>query len=129
MWNSNQSRLLSSRWLILAGILTLATALRLMGLSAESLWVDEACSLQAARAPKFATLWSTLQETESSPPLFFVLLHAWRLGGETLFYLRCLSVLFGLAGVAAMWALAHALYGKREALFGSLLLAVSQYHV
>lgn len=111
----------------LAGILLLAYALRLAGLTSESLWIDEGYSL----ALSGHSLGDVVRGTaaDQHPPLYYLALWVWLGLGRTIFSLRYLSVLIGTLGVAAgAWA-GRALLGKRVGLLTGLLLACSPMHI
>ncbi|HEY8885082.1 MAG TPA: glycosyltransferase family 39 protein, partial [Chloroflexota bacterium] len=109
----------------------LAFALRLVELRVASLWYDEGLAVWAARQPLLAMARWTAGDVH--PPLYFALLHVWRLGtGDSEFAVRYLSVLFGTLGVVALWKLGRVLV-PREASWVAVgaagLLAVSRFDV
>jgi mannosyltransferase len=81
----------------LALVLLLAAALRLLGLSTQSLWSDEGVTLLQAGAPSFSEVLARVS-ADTHPPLYFLMLHAWiaRMGSSEA-ALRLPSVLAGLA--------------------------------
>ena len=101
-------------WIIFTAILGLATALYCYQLGYESLWFDEAYSIESAQGP-----------LNFNRPLYFLLLRLWmRIGiGEA--WLRSLSVLFGLASVALIYGLGCRLAGKTTGRIAALLLTLS----
>ena len=115
------------RRLPLLVILLLAFALRVYQLADLSLWLDEGNSIYAARLSPPELL--EYIASRSHPPLYFTLLHGWIRLGSSEFMLRFLSVMWGLVGVAALYALGRRLCGERAALIAALLLAVSPIHV
>jgi mannosyltransferase len=112
-------------WAALA-ILALAAALRLHGLDAESIDLDESSSLYyAARG-----LRRLFFADPGNPPLYYVLLKGWiALFGTGEVALRMPSVLFGTATVAALYALVRELYDRAAARIAALLLALSTAHI
>ncbi len=114
------------QWPIVA-ILALAFALRVYRLTHLSLWLDEGYSAFAAGLP-----WPDLLQfvvSRAHPPLYFLLLHGWAWLGQADFILRFLSVLWGLVGVAGLYALGRRLLSQKIGLLAALLLAVSPMHV
>ncbi|MBN1135990.1 MAG: glycosyltransferase family 39 protein [Anaerolineae bacterium] len=111
----------------IVAILVLAFALRVYRLAHLSFWLDEGYSAFAAGLP----LPDLLQfvASRAHPPLYFLLLHGWAWLGQADFVLRFLSVLWGVVGVAALYALGRRLLGRRIGLLAALLLAVSPMHV
>ena len=113
---------------MLAAILLVAFALRIWLLGDQNLWWDEGLAIWAVRqSPLRMTLWTA---SDVHPPLYFWLLQLFvRLGGESEFAARFLSLVCGTLTVAALYALGKALLGRRIALWGALLLAVARFHV
>jgi uncharacterized membrane protein len=112
----------------LGAILIAAAAIRI-ATAGYSLWFDELASLVFAHQPQ-ARLWSDWMIRESNPPLYYSLLRVW-IGafGESDRVVRLLSILIGLGGIVAGWALARRLGGAAAGLIAAALLAVSASHV
>lgn len=78
------------------GMLLVGSILRVVGLDAESLWLDEGFTLHCATAPD---VWEALSQ-EGNPPLFFVCLRGWiELFGLQPAALRSLSVVASIAAL------------------------------
>ncbi|MEJ2749255.1 MAG: glycosyltransferase family 39 protein, partial [Anaerolineae bacterium] len=78
--------------------------LRVYRLGDKSVWWDEGLAAWTARSSLAATANWTAHDVH--PPLYFWLLHFWRLAsGDSEFGLRLLSVLLGLLTVAAAYLL------------------------
>lgn len=107
-----------------AGILLLALALRVWDLGARSLWFDEASEYWVATAP-FAEILHAVSVGSGDPPLFSFLLHFWMKLGTGEAWLRALSVLASLAGVAGMMVLGRRLGNISTAVAAGLLAAVN----
>jgi len=105
-----------------------AFAVRIWLLGAQNVWWDEGLAIWAVRqSPLQMTLWTA---SDVHPPLYFWLLQAFvRLGGESEFSARFLSLFCGVLTVAAVYALGKALVGQRIALLGTVLLTVARFHV
>jgi uncharacterized membrane protein len=112
----------------LGAILIAAAAIR-VATAGYSLWFDELASLVFAHQPQ-ARLWSDWMIRESNPPLYYSLLRVW-IGafGESDRIVRLLSILIGLGGIVAGWALARRLGGAAAGLIAAALLALSASHV
>jgi uncharacterized membrane protein len=109
--------------LVLAVVLAAATGLRLHHLGTESLWLDEAFSVQIAKTDAHRIVVATTDDVH--PPLYYLLLEAWlRVAGTSDASARLLSVLFSLGVIVAGWAMARRLAGPRVALFAAATLAV-----
>ncbi len=77
----------------------------------QDLWWDEGLAVWAVRQPLAqTTLWTA---GDVHPPLYFWLLWGWvRLGGDTPFAMRYLTVALGMLTVAVSYALAQRLGGQ-----------------
>lgn len=113
---------------VLVAVLGAGTALRLHRLPAESLWLDEACSVMIAQQPLPDLVGETAADVH--PPLYYVALHYWMPdAGRSEAAVRGLSVLFGIAGIAAAALLTRRLFGPGTALLAAALLAASPFHL
>jgi mannosyltransferase len=114
------------------GLLTLiaglAAVLRFHSLAAKSFWFDEGVSVAIARLDwyNFARI---LWRREANMSLYYLLLHYWLHFGGSEFFVRALSVLFGIASVPAIYLLGRRLFDSRVGLTAAALLAVNAYHV
>ncbi|MGQ0537995.1 MAG: glycosyltransferase family 39 protein [Gemmatimonadaceae bacterium] len=115
-------------WAALALIFGAAVLARGIGLNG-GLWIDEIYSLMRSfRAPLGTIL--TDYWGDNHHPLYAVLAHASRaLFGEWPWSLRLPALLFGVATIPALYALARRVVARREALLACGLLAVSYHHV
>lgn len=104
-------------------ILALALAVRMWDIRARALWFDEANEYWVATAP-FSELVASARSGTGDPPLYSFLLHVWMQLGSTEVWLRLLSTLASVSGVAAVMVLANMLAGPLAALGAGLLLAV-----
>lgn len=115
-------------WIALGALVLVAAVARSIALN-SGLWLDEIYSLiRSFRAPMGTILtefWG-----DNHHPFYAVLAHISRaLFGEHPWSVRLPAVLFGIATVPALYALARRLVTQREALLASALLAVSYHHV
>ena len=112
----------------LLAILLVAAAIRIVTAD-YPLWFDELASLVFAGEP-LHRLWSGWMVRETNPPLYYSLLRGWiALFGDADRTLRLLSILIGLTGIAAAWAIARRIGGATAGLVAAALLAVSAAHV
>lgn len=115
--------------LLVAALVLVALVLRLPTAGEQSFWLDEVYTGRIVDG-SLGHAWSTIQETENTPPLFYLLDWAWgRLFGTSELALRSLSAVAGaLAVVPVVW-LARLVGGRRlpfgVALAAGLLLAVN----
>jgi mannosyltransferase len=121
----NQTRLVL---LGLALVVCLGAVLRIVKLSSESLWLDEAFSIFTSHE----SLPVIVQETSKDvhPPLYYFALHYWlQVFGDSEFAVRFLSVLFGLAAILVIYKLASILFDRTTGLFAAILLAWSHFNI
>jgi len=120
--------LISRESVALAALCLLALGLRWLGITNESLWLDEATSLSLARLPLVELVTHLLKE-DVHPPLYFAMLHFWIAGGDGVAYLRLLSVLTGVLTLPAVYLLGRQLFDARVGLIAAALLAISPLHI
>ncbi len=114
--------------LALAIILAIAAAARYWEALRTPLWFDEIFTLEVAREGPRRMMQALAADMH--PPLHYALEHLWiRIGGEGQLWLKSLSILTGLATVAALYGFAGALFGRGVGLAAALLLALHRYHV
>jgi mannosyltransferase len=114
----------TSAWL-LGAIVVLGAALRFSTLGEQSFWSDEATTWGIV-AHGLGHLWTTVPKTESTPPLYYLLLWFWsRAFGIREVGLRSLSALFGTLTIPVMWAIGRRLVSERVGLVAALLTAVN----
>jgi mannosyltransferase len=108
-------------------ILLLAASLRFVGISRESIWLDEGVSIWASRMsiPNMIS-WTA---SDIHPPFYYLALKFWTLFGQSEFAFRSFSALFGVLTVLAVYFVCLDLFGKGVGLVASLLMAVSPVNV
>lgn len=111
----------------LLGLLALAAALASWRLGEPSLNVDEAFSLLLARQDLGRLL--TWLSYDNHPPLFYLLLKVWTLGGNSEAWLRTLPVLAHLGCVALVVWWAWTDEGRDAALYAGALAACSSWAI
>lgn len=113
-----------SDWRWVLGIMAVAAALRLHGLTAANFWLDEANSWLVSSGS-----WSNLMsELRGSPvgPLYFILLKLWIVPfGDSAFSLRAFSLVPSIAVVAVVYELGVKLLSRPAALLACALIALS----
>ncbi|MFN8451046.1 MAG: glycosyltransferase family 39 protein [Anaerolineae bacterium] len=104
-------------------ILLLATAVRLWGIQAQSIWFDEGWSAYAAAQPTPIDAW---RADATNPPLYYVLINLAARGfGTSELALRYLSLLLGVLAIPLVYQLARRLAGERAGVYAALLAAAS----
>ena len=113
-----------ARWL-LGAIIILGAAIRFSTLDQQSFWLDEATTWGLV-SHGLGHVLSTVPKSESTPPLYYVLLWLWsRLFGTGEVGLRSLSALCGTLTIPVMWAVGRRLASERIGLVAALVTAVN----
>ena len=120
---------LPERWFLggAAAITLVAFLLRVYGIGAQELWLDEAASFHKATSPTWL-LNAAFQE--NTPPLYYLMLRAWlRLAGDSEAAVRFPSALFGTLFVpVAIW-IGREMFNRQVGLWSGLFAAVNPIHV
>ena len=114
--------------LLLLLVIALGSLLRVYGLGAESIWLDEAHSLEVSSQ----NLASVVREAAAGhhSPLYFVILHFWMsLFGNSEVAVRSLSAILGITSIALTYQVGNALFNKKVGLISSFLSAISLFHI
>ena len=105
-------------------LLALALVLRLAGLVHESVWIDEAFTVNLARLPAAAI--PSFEMNDVHPPLYALLMRGWiGLFGSSEISIRLPSVVFGALTVLLLHRLSARLLGRTVGLLAALLGATS----
>lgn len=112
---------------IAIGVLGVALVVRLVGLGAESAWIDEGYSLSLAKYSFADIIRGTV--SDQHPPLYYLLLHVWLAFGTNITMARLLSVFLGVINVYQLQILGRKFGGQWLGLVASLLLAINPMHV
>ncbi len=115
-------------WVVLLLILSLGIALRLHKIEADSVWLDEALTFFVSTL-NLPEMLQALHTAQSVPPLHFIFMHFSLQLGQSEFFLRFPSVIFGVLCIPVVYRLGKAFFGKREGLIGAFLLSISWFHV
>src|SRR6185436_2934006 len=82
-------------WLVIIFITLFGGWLRVLLLANKGMWLDESFSVWVANH-SVADMLQWIVRIDQHPPLYYLLLHYWiALNGDTPYYARLLSVLFG----------------------------------
>src|SRR5258707_15319835 len=90
--------------------------------------LDEGCSIAIYRL-EWYNFFRILWRRESNMSFYYLLLRAWLHLGHSEFFVRSLSVVFGVAAVPALYLLGRRLFNSRIALSSAAFLCVNSYHV
>lgn len=117
-----------SKHLILP-ILIAAFVLRLVNLD-QSLWLDEATSILAARNLNVFEIINKFSPGDFHPPLYYLFLKIWlAIFGSSAPAARMLSVILGTATVYTSFLLGSRLFSKSAGLLAALFLATAPLHI
>lgn len=108
-----------------AALTVLGAAVRFSTLDVQSFWVDEAATIHLLHR-SFGGMLSAIPDSESTPPLYYVLAWLWtKLFGTGEVGLRSLSALAGTATVPVAYLAARRLVTERAGLVTAALVAVN----
>jgi len=109
--------------IIVAGLI-----LRLVDLDGESLWVDEGHAIHLASLEPDQLIKESSKDNH--PPLYSIILHYWKkVTPNTTYYLRLLSVIFGVLSIFLIYKIGKELFNTNTGLISALLLALSVFHI
>ena len=110
-------------------ITLVGAALRLLLLGTKGMWLDETFSVWMAHHSVPELLQWTVN-LDQHPPLYYLLLHYWiATFGDTAYYVRLLSALFGAAAIPVIYLIGKRLSGAVVGLAAALLLAFSLFNI
>ncbi len=110
------------------GIMALGVALRLHHLGSWGLGMDEAYSANVA-THGLRDLVNFIVVDDFHPPLYYALLHFWRMISTNEVWLRVPSVVFGALTIWVIYALGARLVDHRVGLVSAGILAISPLHI
>ena len=96
-------------YLEIAAVVLLGASLRVFDLGGPSLWLDEVIMVVQARDLDLKTLWLT--QPDIHPPLYFTIQKLFMLVGDSEFYIRLSSVVFGVLSIWILYALGRLMDG------------------
>jgi len=115
--------------LLLLLIIFLGSFLRIYDLGTESIWHDEAASIDGCKQD-LASVVQSSGRLHNQPPLYFILLHYWMLlFGTSEVAVRSLSAIFGILSILLIYKIGHQLFSKKVGLISCFLLAISSYNI
>ena len=111
----------------MGGTLIAAAFLRCLFMDTRGIIYDDAFSFFLSKQSIENIIKGTAADT--MPPLYYFLLHFWMWGGESLWYLRLLSILFSISGLLLLYLIIQTLFDERSAIIASVLAAVSPLQI
>jgi mannosyltransferase len=115
-------------WLVI--IITLVGGwLRVFKLDSQGLWLDETFSLWVANH-SVVDMLHRIVKIDPHPPLYYLLLHYWiALNGDTPYYARLLSALFGTATIPVIYLIGKRMSGVVMGFAASVIFAFSLFNI
>ena len=115
-------------WLVIL-ITVIGGLLRVILLGSRGMWLDETFSVWLANHSVADMLQWTVR-LDQHPPLYYLLLHYWiALNGDTPYYARLLSVLFGAGTIPIIYLIGKRLSGAVVGLAAAVFLALSPFNI
>jgi mannosyltransferase len=112
---------------ITGALVVIAAVIRIVVLTNQSYWMDEALTAYEARLP-FGAMINTVVHVETTPPLYFVLIWAWaHLFGTGEAALRSVSMLAGVALVPVAYLSARDLVNARAGVVAAALVSFNPF--
>ena len=115
-------------WISVALITCIGAFLQLHAIAAKSLWLDEGSSITMARLDWF-NLLRILWRREMNMVLYYLLLRGWLHLGDSVTWIRGLSVVFATAAIPAIFLLGRKMVGTGFGLVSALLLSINAFQV
>ncbi|UUX91328.1 glycosyltransferase family 39 protein [Methanoplanus endosymbiosus] len=113
---------------ILTGLIIIGIILRLYNLSFNSLWLDEATTLNYARRSLFEIFESSII-SEFHPPLFYWIEHLMLNFGETEFILRFWPAVFGILAIPIFYLIGCEIKNREVGIISALLITISPFAI
>ncbi|MBV9942662.1 MAG: glycosyltransferase family 39 protein [Solirubrobacterales bacterium] len=112
---------------ITGALVVIAAVIRIVVLTNQSYWMDEALTAYEAQLPLGAMI-NTMVHVETTPPLYFVLIWGWaHLFGTGEVALRSVSMLAGVALVPIAFLCARDLVGRRAGVFAAAFVTFNPF--
>ena len=115
-------------WLVI--IITLIGGfLRVFLLGNKGMWLDETFSVWLANH-SVVDMLQWIVKIDQHPPLYYLLLHYWiALNGDTPYYVRLLSALFGAGTIPIIYLIGKRMSGAVMGLAAAVFLALSPFNI
>jgi mannosyltransferase len=113
---------------IWVGIVILISAgLRSVFINTRGMIYDDAFSIFLSQQNLTNIIRGTGADT--MPPLYYFLLHFWMLAGESLWYLRLLSLIISITGILLLYLFTREVFDERSALIAAVLASISPLQI
>jgi mannosyltransferase len=115
-------------WLVIF-ITLIGGGLRVLLLDSKGMWLDETFSVWMANH-SVVDMLQWIVKIDQHPPLYYLLLHYWIAHyGDTPYYARLLSVLFGTSTIPIIYLIGKRMSGMVMGLAAAVILAFSPFHI
>ena len=122
----NRRSAIPASWILCLIVILIACWLRWSTLTFESIWADEAFSIELVSHGWLDVVRGTA--ADQHPPLYYLVLKLWTTGGLSVFQFRYLSAAFSILEVTLVAAWGRKVLGLQAGLVAGLLLALSPLH-
>ena len=111
-------------WVVIA-ITLMGGVLRILLINKNGMWLDETFSVWLVNH-SIGEMLDWIAKIDQHPPLYYLLLHPW-IGkfGDTPYYVRLFSVLFGAGAIPIIYLIGKRISGAVTGLVAATLLAFS----
>src|SRR5512136_1366750 len=115
-------------WLVIL-ITLMGGFLRVLLLDHKGMWLDETFSVWVANH-SVAEMLQWIVKIDQHPPLYYLLLHYWMARyGDTPYYARLLSALFGAGTIPVIYLIGKRISGAVMGLVAAVFLALSLFNI
>jgi hypothetical protein len=115
-------------WLVIL-ITLIGGGLRVLLLNSKGMWLEETFSVWLANH-SVADMLQWIVKVDQHPPLYYLLLHYWiALNGDTPYYVRLLSALFGAGTIPMIYLIGKRMSGVVMGLAAAVILALSPFNI
>src|SRR5512138_131891 len=116
-------------WLIIIAITLFGGWLRILLIGTKGMWLDETFSVWLVNH-SVPDMLQWIVRIDQHPPLYYLLLHSWVAhNGDTPYYTRLFSALFGTATIPIIYLIGKRISGDVVGLAAAVLLALSPFHI
>lgn len=115
-------------YILIIIILLLSGILRIYDLGNESLWIDEAASVDISKS--LTSIIDQTSNTDWHPPLYYIILYFWiKIFGNGEFTIRFLSVIFGILAIYLIYKFGQLMFNSQTGIISAFVLSILLYHI
>lgn len=113
---------------VVSAIIIIAIGVRFLGIGTESIWLDEAISIQLSSQDWGGVIESALVN-DVHPPLYYLVLKAFMVLGSSEAAVRLPSLVFGVLAVGLTYLVGRETLGRERGMIAATLMAVSGFAI